>query len=434
MTFARGNPGKNFTSVAALLVAAGATAVALLHPMAVPRRDWLPRAEWVLTVSLVVGGLILTGGLLAKTFADLGSPTWVTITAAYTILGMAGALLLFRRLPHIKWALALFLLAHAAMSVALLRSSTVLIDTQVYLHDGVVELFHGRNPYTMTVRNIYPPALTDLFYGPGVVFDGRVHAGFPYLPATLLAVIPGYLLGDVRYSLLIAMVVTALALRQLASDRIGRAAAVLGVASLSSIPMLEGAWTEPISVALLACLVLAIDGRRQAYTALFLGLLLMSKQYFVVVVPMLWLIRQWLTRRMILIGVGLAFVVNLPFFLVNPAAFWKAVAGAPGAPLRPDSLSLLVFSVNNFGWPPSWTYVVLPLLGGGLTALVLALRSPRTPAAFAAGVGLTLLVTILLSNRAFMNYYFLVSGAFLIAVVAWPGKPGPAKPVSATRA
>ena len=154
----------------------------------------------------------------------------------------------------------------------------------------------------------------------------------------------------------------------------------------------------------------------------------------VVVLPILWLIRQWLTRRVILISVGLAASVTLPFFVVNPAAFWKAVAGAPGAPLRPDSLSLLVFSVNDFGWPPPWTYGVLPLLGGGLTALILALRAPRRPAAFAAGVGLTLLVTILLSPRAFMNYYFLVSGAFLIAAVAWPGKPGSEQSVSATQA
>ena len=70
---------------------------------------------------------------------------------------------------------------------------------------------------------------------------------------------------------------------------------------------------------------------------------------------------------------------------------------------------------------------MLPFVGGGLTAIALALRAPKTPAAFAAGVGLTLLVTILLSKQAFMNYYFLVSGAFLIAAVAWPMQGGQAK-------
>ena len=163
--------------------------------------------------------------------------------------------------------------------------------------------------------------------------------------------------------------------------------------------------------------------------AVFLGLFLVSKQYVVIAIPVIWLICQRLTRRMISISLGVAIAVTLPFFLADPAAFWKAIVEFQLVqPFRADSLSLLVSSVNTFGWPPPWTYGVLPLLGGGLTAIALALRAPRTPAAFAAGVGLTLLVTILLSKQAFMNYYFLVSGAFLIAAVAWPMQGGQAKP------
>jgi len=163
--------------------------------------------------------------------------------------------------------------------------------------------------------------------------------------------------------------------------------------------------------------------------AVFLGLFVVSKQYVVIAIPIIWLIRQWLTRRVILISVGVAAVATLPFFLIDPAAFWKTIVQYQLIqPFRADSVSLLVSSVNTFSWPPPWTYGALPLLGGGLTALAVALRAPRTPAAFAAGVGLTLLVTILLSKQAFMNYYFLVSGAFLIAAVAWPTRPEPTNP------
>ena len=124
---------------------------------------------------------------------------------------------------------------------------------------------------------------------------------------------------------------------------------------------------------------------------------------------------------MIFVGLGVATAVTLPFVLVGPAAFWRAIVEYQLIqPFRSDSISLLVSSVNTFGWPPPWTYGVLPFVGGGLTAIALALRAPRTPAALAAGIGLTLLVTILLSKQAFMNYYFLVSGAFLIAAVDWP--------------
>ena len=296
----------------------------------------------------------------------------------------------------------------------------------VFLHDGALAALHGHNPYAMTFPDIYPPQSSQLFYGPDVVMNGRIIYGFPYLPVTLLVAIPGQLLGEVRYSQLIAMLMTALVLRRLASDQIGRAASVLGVASVSAIPMLTGAWTEPTIVALLACLVLALERRRYSFVAVLLGLFMVSKQYVVIAIPIIWLIRQWLTRRVILISVGVAAVATVPFFLIDPAAFWKAIVQYQLIqPFRADSVSLLVSSVNTFGWPPPWTYSVLPLVGGGLTAIALALRAPRTPAAFAAAIGLTLLVTILLSKQAFMNYYFLVSGAFLVAAVAWPTRPEP---------
>ena len=424
MTFTRVGLSHTPAALAALAVTALVAGVALLHPIAVRDLVRLRRAELTLIGTLLLAGLVLSAGMLALALANLMSPLWFTVIAVYMILGLVAALPLARRLSSMKWAFPLFLIAHTAATVVFLRWSPVAIDVQVFLHDGAIAVLHGHNPYAMTFPDIYPSQLSDLFYGPGVVMDGRITYGFPYLPVSLLVAIPGKLLGDVRYSQLIAMIVTALVLRRLASDQVGRAAAVLGVASVSAIPLLFGAWTEPTIVALLACLVLALERRRYSFVAVFLGLFMVSKQYVVITIPIIWLIRQWLTRRVILISVGVAAVATLPFFLIDPAAFWKTIVQYQLIqPFRSDSVSLLVSSVNTFGWPPPWTYGVLPFVGGGLTAFALALRAPRTPAAFAAAIGLTLLVTILLSKQAFMNYYFLVSGAFLIAAVAWPTQP-----------
>ena len=421
MTFTRGGLSQTSAALMALAGAALAAGVALLHPIAVRDLVRLRRAELTLIGTLLLAGLMFSAGTLALALADLASPLWFSVIAVYTILGLAAARPLGRRLTRMTWAFPLFLIAHTAATVVFLRWSPAVIDVQVFLHDGATAVLHGHNPYTMTFPNIYPSQLSDLFYGPGVVMNGRITYGLPYLPVSLLVAIPGQLMGDVRYSQLIAMLVTAVVLRQLASDQVGRAAAVLGVASVSAIPLLFGAWTEPTLVALLACLVLALERRRYSFVAVFLGLFLVSKQYVVIAIPVLWLIRGWLTRRVILMSLGVASAMTLPFFLADPAAFWKAIVEFQLVqPFRADSLSLLVSSVNTFGWPPPWTYGVLPLVGGGLTAIALALRAPRTPAAFAAAIGLTLLVTILLSKQAFMNYYFLVSGAFLIAAVAWP--------------
>jgi len=427
MLVARQGSDQAALRVGALLVAAASTGVALFRPRVVVDLDRQRRAEQALVSALLLAGLMFTAGVLAQTFAELASPLWLAVFSVYAILGLAAALPVARRLPRLKWAFPMFLLAHAATTVVYLHVSPTPMDVQMFLHDGAGALLHGHNPYSMTFPNIYRSPYTELFYGPGVVVDGRITYGFPYLPVTLLVAIPGKLLGDVRYSQLLAMLVTALVLRRLASDRVGRAAAVLGVAAPSAVIMLSGAWTEPTLVALLACLVLALERRRHALVAVFLGLFLVSKQYVVTAIPAIWLIREWLTRRVIFIGAGLAAAVTLPFFLVDPAAFWRAIVEYQLIqPFRADSVSLLVSSVNTFGWPPPWTYGVLPLLGGALTAIALALRAPRAPAALAAAVGLTLLVTILLSKQAFMNYYFLVSGAFLIAAVAWPTQPGPA--------
>src|SRR5665647_727157 len=143
------------------------------------------------------------------------------------------------------------------------------------------------------------------------------------------------------------MLVTAFALRRLASDRVGRAAAVLGVAAPSAIFTLSGAWTEPTLVALLACLVLALERRRHAFVAILLGLFLASKQYVVVTIPIIWLMLESVARRVVFIGLGVAAVVTLPFFLVDPAAFRRAVVEFQlFQPFRSDSLSLLVSSVN----------------------------------------------------------------------------------------
>jgi hypothetical protein len=428
MMFAR-DPGPNGPRLVALLMAVVAAGVALFRPILVSDLDRLRRAEQALVAVLLLAGLILTGGVLAGTITHLASPLWFVVVLAYTALGLAGVVPQIRHIPDLKWVFWLFLAVHVAMTVLFLRATPTGIDVRVFLHDGAAALLDGHNPYSMTFPNIYPPRLTELFYGPGVIVDGRMIYGFPYPPVSLLFAAFGKLLGDVRYSQLIAMLVTTLALRRLARDQVGRAAAVLGVTAPAAIIILSGAWTEPTLVALLACLVLALERRRHALIAVFLGLFLVSKQYVVVVLPIIWLIRQALSRRVIFIGLGVATALTLPFFLADPPSFWRAIVEFQLVqPFRSDSLSLLVSSVNTFGWPPPWTYAVLPLAGGGLTAIALALRAPRTPAAFAAGVGLTLLVTILLSKQAFMNYYFLVSGALLIAAVAWPTEQSLAAP------
>ena len=72
------------------------------------------------------------------------------------------------------------------------------VDVHVFLDDSLHALIGGRNPYGITFPNYYPPTEAGAYYGPGVVVGDRIVFGFP--SGTLVAALPGYLLGDVRLS------------------------------------------------------------------------------------------------------------------------------------------------------------------------------------------------------------------------------------------
>ena len=76
---------------------------------------------------------------------------------------------------------------------------------------------------------------------------------------------------------------------------------------------------------------------------------------------------------------------------------------------------------------PVWLGFALAL---AMVVLVL-LRAPRTPAGFAAGVGLTMLAFFSVNKQAFCNYYFFVAGALCCAAAhAVEQAPGAEQPIS----
>ena len=151
---------------------------------------------------------------------------------------------------------------------------------------------------------------------------------------------------------------------------------------------------------------------------MLLGFTLATKQYLVVALPALWLLRGVFARRDWLILLGSAVAVTLPFLLANPREFWRAVVEWQLIqPFRSDSVSLLALSVNQFGWPPAAVYGVLPIAVGLAVALLLAWRLNPGPSAFLLTAALALLATVLLSKQAFVNYYMFVGGCLLLA--AW---------------
>ncbi|NNM46349.1 hypothetical protein [Knoellia koreensis] len=290
------------------------------------------------------------------------------------------------------------------------------IDVLVFLNEGSHRMVSGIDPYLPGYPNIYDPRVSPQLYGPGIVGpDNRLTVGLPYMPVTLVATVPAYLLGDARFAA-VALILAASALMFWSGPVNARPAAILLAYAPGLGQMVLNGWTETMIVAGFAFAVVAARCRRWLLAAALLGVAFASKQYFVVAVPCLWLLRPYATRQRIAAFVTVPLVVTLPFLLWHPRAFWRSIVEFQLLqPLREDSLSFLTWSVSEFGWSGFTAAAPLSLGAGVACAAVLAWRSRPGADTFLLATGVSLFVTTALSKQAFLNYYFLVGGLLLLS-------------------
>ena len=303
---------------------------------------------------------------------------------------------------------------------------------------------HGKSPYVITFDDIYD--IDQAFYAPSMRRGRKVLFGFPYPPLSLMLAWPGYaLFGDMRYSEVLAIVVAA-GLIVWMSEELGVLLAAVLLLAPRLIFHLEQGWTEPFPIMLLA-LTVATALHRPGLAWLPLGLLVASKQHMVLgllFAPMLmpsspqsWnregidepiapttnrdaRAGRWREAAMfVLKAVGVAAVVTLPMALLDLDAFWRsAVMLQLREPFRLDSLSF-TRELLQFGVPVDKQGAMAVSLTAGLAGLGLAWwRAPRTPAGFAASLGVTCFLLTAFGKKAFLNYYFLVVAFLLVAVAA----------------
>jgi 4-amino-4-deoxy-L-arabinose transferase-like glycosyltransferase len=174
--------------------------------------------------------------------------------------------------------------------------------------------------------------------------------------------------------------------------------------------------------------------RRPGLTWIALGLLLATKQYMVLALPISffllptgWRWRDWNT--LVSLAITTALLVTLPLALWNWHAFWKSTVTVQQlAPFRWDAISYLVWYGfrGHLVTEPS-TAVIWSSLAA-LAGLALSLwRSPRTVAGFAASLSLILLGFFSFNKQAFCNYYFFVIGAICCAIAATNRRAVPAR-------
>lgn len=384
------SPGMKPRAEVALAVIAAGLLVNLVLLASAPPGVYikLERTAWNIPfrVAIVAAGALAMAGLAKKPF--LGRAHMPAVLAAFLLLGL--------------WFLAISPDPH--------------IDVWVFQRDGVDWLLAGKNPYVETYPNIYPR--NTRLYAPEFIVDGRVTL-FPYPPLPLFLAIPGRLLGDVRYSLLAAMVLAAAFIAYARPGRVARAAVALLLFTPRSFFVLEQAWTEPFVVALLAATAF-VALRHRRLLGPCLGLFLASKQYVVAVVPLVMLLAgarrlDWRrTLPILVVAAVVALAVSLPLILWDVrAAVGDIFLAQISQPFRDDALSYLPWLKKLGVTPPGvWLSFVLLLACAGLALW----RAPRNPAGFCAGVSLMFLTFFAFNKQAFCNYYYFVVGALCCAL------------------
>jgi hypothetical protein len=379
---------------------------------------------WLVLVPAVTAVFL---GLAASSSALLSrvSPgPLVTVVALLALTGSCLVSLLVRGYAA-ELAFWVFVLIVVGIGSAYVVSSHHHSDVYVYMQHSTHALVTGRDPYAQTFPNPYSAAETRGFFGPGLVVGDRLDFGYPYLPASLLLYLPGLLLGDVRVVSVLALAACAVVLRRLSRDQVGDLLAFAPLTAPILPKTLEMGWNEPALAVFLLAAVVSVSRGGPAWIPL--GLLLASKQYLVVTVPVLFVAGRVGGRSLATRSLGLAAVVVAVFLAWDPHGFVRsAIRLHLQQPYRTDSISLVVAWGNTYGRLPDWTYGLPPLLLGLAVSLLVARRAAPGPSALALGVGLSVLGTVLLSKQAFPNYFLFVEIAVVTAVVVWPGTGRPA--------
>lgn len=298
----------------------------------------------------------------------------------------------------------------------LISSPNPWIDVFHFLNYGAKALVMGKNPYSIIYPHIYINVFPN-YYG--------------YLPGTLILTLPAALIfNDVRYTFVLAEILSALFLFKLGIRSVGgrKDTVVDDVAANRSIiellPLiylfnpislfiLEQAWIEPLMVlflVLFAYYFYATEVGRGVTSALF-GILLTIKQYLICAPLFLFKFKRF-GMKYFLVSLGVALVIVLPFLVWNPGDFIHDVFIFHYAnPPRYDALTLnsLVHSYFGFDIP---AILVLPVVV--LVVLVLFFTQSDDLSGFVSSIVILLLAVFLLSKQAFANYYYFLSSCLIL--------------------
>lgn len=356
---------------------------------------------------------ILLAAALLATVPWRGAPRW----------------LVWLRFPAIALA------ATVAGALVIRAAPAPAIDVWHAQQQAAETLLAGGNPYAALYRNVYAPG-TPLIDPALLTPDGRYVTVFWYPPLIPLLELPSAALGDVRWTMLLAVALAALLVWRLGGGTpLSELAGALLLVQPQAFLVLELSWTEPITLALLLVALLvasrladrppgpAAPARSWLLPGIAGALAASSKQYApLLLVPFLLVLPARLRPRTLAAALLGAVAILAPFAVWGPGALFRGLVESHlRQPFREDSLSWLA-ALAALGGPrlPWWPGAAL----AGATLIATARRS-MTPGQAALASAATWMVFVLFSKQGHCNYYWLAVG-LLCAAAAMLGHSGDA--------
>ena len=363
-------------------------------PAAPTRRQLLALAAFVLASALL---------LRVERYMHAGDRIgWIQIGFALTAAAAAATAL--------PWVAASVTRSRAAAGVALGLAAVTGVVTVVVVDDPDIDVWYllqQSSDGLLRGDNMYQQRWAD---------SNGLQETYPYLPVTTVLLAPfRWLLGDVRYALLLASLLTVLVAQRLGAPRRVAALLPLLVVVQPKWPFLiDQSWTEPLLLLFLAIAVLALDLERPVVAVVAVGAALACKQHVVLLLPVLAMWPGFGWRRALLSGVG-AGVSVLPWFLWSPSAFWEDAVEA-NLGLGVLERALCIPSLLSRGGVTVSFLFMLAMLGAAY--VVIWRRVPRSTAGLCIASALVLLTLDVANKQSFFNHYSLPLGVLVLALVA----------------
>ena len=326
-----------------------------------------------------------------------------------------------------------------------------IMDSAVQTEEAVKMVLRGQNPYSHTYFK------TPMAQVPGVTKGGLEH--YVYLPMTFIMPLPGYLLFhytvgyfDLRFVYVPMFFLLLWALYRLAPSReYGRALLIVfGLNPDVAFYFVAGS-NEVAAMTGLVLSFLCLTKRRYAWSAVFFGISLLSKQFMLLVLPfyLLYLAGQhvkdggWvrgpdgkltpLATAVIVLGI-MVLVFAVPFFLWSPAHFINDIVKYPNGLTKngahidgwtASAIALHMGLVKNAGshFPSQIFYIVF--LAPLMALLLWWQRKRNTLQVVMLAAAITTLVFIVFSYFTHNNYFYYAISFFFLAWLAFGEAPAP---------